>query len=484
MAEVIVKPVYELRLGGSQWERLAAHLFPGDLDEHGAIILAGVARTKTATTLIAREVITARDGIDYVPGRFGYRMLTADFVREMSDRAAAETLAYIAVHCHGGSSSVGLSQEDRRSQQRGYPALLDILDGSPVMGAVFATAAAAGDVWLPDGSIHALDRVVITGNTRMVLTPSREQGRHSDALYDRQALLFGEAGQNILRETTVAIIGCGGIGFVLVELLARLGVGHLILVDDDIVEPSNLPRLVGATRRDAAEWLTRDDRPTWMRTIGKRLARAKVNVARRIAKQANPTCRVTTIRDDVSRDEVAQNLKSADYLFLAADTYRARLVVNAVAFQYSIPGVQLGAKVRISASDGAVTDVFSVVRPFGPEIGCLWCNNLIPPGRLADEAVSEHQRHAQRYVDDASVRVPSVITLNSVAASHAANEFMFHITGLPRSHDGIDYVRFLPATGEVERTTPRRDPTCPECGDLPSSRRGYGDGRDLPTKVA
>jgi molybdopterin/thiamine biosynthesis adenylyltransferase len=479
-----MNPPFELRLTGAHWDDLRGHLFPGDGDEHGAVILAGVAATPAGTRLVAREIVLAEDGVDYVPGQRGYRMLTADFVARHSDRAAREGLAYIAVHCHGGTTAVGLSPNDRRSQERGYPALLDILDGPPVAGAVLATAAAAADVWLPDRTRHPLSRVVVSGSSRLVLTPSPGAREAAvDARYDRQALLFGAAGQRVLSAVTVAIVGCGGIGSVLVELLARLGVGQLIAVDDDIVEPSNLPRLVGATRRDAMEWLTRESRPAWVRSLGRRLARKKVRVSARVAKLANPDCTVTMIDRDVTTPEAAEALTGAEFVFLAADTFRARLLVNAVCFQYGIPGVQLGAKVRTRVDDGSITEVYSVIRPFGPEVGCLWCNRLIPPARLADEAVTADQRRAQRYVDDDEISVPSVITLNAVAASHAVNEFLFHITGLPREHPADRYTRFLPLTGEVERTVPRRDPDCPECGAAPTSRRGRADSRRLPTNA-
>lgn len=481
MATNAVTRHFELRLTNSQWTVLRDHLFPGDHDEHGAVILAGVGRTPRGVRLIARDVIPAIDGQDYVAGQRGYKMLTADFVRDLSDRAAEERLAYIAIHCHDGTTQVGLSSADRQSHERGYPALLDITDGTPVVGAVLATAAAAGDVWLPDRSRHPLDRVVVSGATRMLLTPAPSNGHTRPARYDRQALLFGDAGQTVLRDATVAIVGCGGIGSVVVELVARLGVGHLIVIDDDIVDVTNLPRWLGARRLDALEWLTREGRPAWMQTLGRRFARPKVKVASRIARRANSDCKVTAVRGDVAHASVAAKLTDVDYIFLAADSFRARLIVNAIAFQFGIPAVQIGAKVRVRRDDGSITEVYSVVRPFGPETGCLWCNHLIPPARLAEEAVGIEQARRQRYVDDPNVAAPSVITLNSVAASYAVNEFLFHLVGLPRAHAGTGYVRFLPTTGEVEYTTPRRDPACPECGTLPNSRRGRGDSRRLPT---
>src|SRR5438105_3228277 len=84
------------------FNRLHSHLFPGDNDEHGAVIAAGISKTKTGTRLLAREIFLAEDGIDYVPGTRGYRALTARFVAEMSGYCADEKLCYLAVHCHGG----------------------------------------------------------------------------------------------------------------------------------------------------------------------------------------------------------------------------------------------------------------------------------------------------------------------------------------------------------------------------------------------
>lgn len=473
---------YELRLSSQQWSRLERHLFPGDGDEHGAVVLAGVSESPAGTRLIARHVILAEDGVNYVPGERGYRMLTADFVRDVSDQAATEHLAYIAIHCHGGTGTVRLSEDDRLSQARTYPAILDILDGPPVAGAVFARGAAAGQVWLHDRSQHMLDRVVVSGKTRMVLTPSPRTTtrRGGIAEYDRQSLLFGEEGQRILSESTVAVIGCGGIGSLLVEYLARLGIGRLVVIDPERVELTNLPRLIGATRWDARSFLTREGRPCWLQRLGRRTATRKTRVAARTARRANPRCDVVRIDSDVTRSEVTDQLREVDYLLLAADTYRARLVVNGLAFQYGIPGMQLGAKVR-SRDDGSILDAYSVVRPFGPTDGCLVCNGLIPAARLSEETKSDSERRAQRYVDDPAVQAPSVITLNAIAASWAANEVMFALTGLPRRHNGADFVTFYPISGNVERTTPRQDPACRECGDGVTSRRGRADAKRSPT---
>src|SRR3546814_7980818 len=82
----------------------------------------------------------------------------------------------------------------------------------------------------------------------------------------------------ILAGSRVAIIGLGGVGSLLVELLARLGVGQFVLVDPDRVDPTNVPRLVDATPWDAMAWLVDKRRPEWLRTleIGRASCRERV----------------------------------------------------------------------------------------------------------------------------------------------------------------------------------------------------------------
>src|SRR5438552_14503132 len=174
------------------YERLWTHLFPGDGDEHGAVLAAGIA-VGADNRLLVREVFPARDGVDYLPGEHGYRMLTAAFVRKGIRFCAREKLAYLAVHCHGAGSSVGFSPEDIASHERGYPALAQINDGQVVGGIVVASQAIAGDLWLPDGARSPLTRAIVVGSRRLGLRDGPlPRPRHVDPAYDRQARLFGD----------------------------------------------------------------------------------------------------------------------------------------------------------------------------------------------------------------------------------------------------------------------------------------------------
>ncbi|MBQ9621388.1 MAG: ThiF family adenylyltransferase, partial [Atopobiaceae bacterium] len=59
---------------------------------------------------------------------------------------------------------------------------------------------------------------------------------------DRLRLILGDEGIARLQDSTVMVLGLGGIGSSCAEALARGGIGHLVLVDRDVVTPSNINR--------------------------------------------------------------------------------------------------------------------------------------------------------------------------------------------------------------------------------------------------
>lgn len=476
-----LKGPWRLIMPQSIYSRLQMHLFPGDRDEHGAIIAAGITMAHDGVRLLARSLYLARDGIDYVPGKRGYRMLKADFIAARISECRDEQLAYLAIHNHGGRDHVAFSGDDLRSHERGYPALLDIAKGQPVGALVFAENAVAGDIWLPGERRVELAGASVIGASllRLAATPSpRSNG--CDPMYDRQARLFGDAGQEILARTKVGIIGLGGAGSLLAEYLGRLGVGAFVLADPDRAELSNLPRLTAARRSDALGWFADESRPELIRRLALHLARPKVVLARRNILRANRRARVEAIFGDFLKAEIAAKFVDCDYLFLAADTMRARLLFNSIVHQYLIPGVQVGAKVRVEPNSGRVLDAYSVVRPVTPDSGCLLCNGLINGAKLQDESISDGERKRQRYIDEPEIVAPSVITLNGVATSQAANDFLFYVTGLQNTDVSSAYLRMQPQGRRIWFDETRKSPTCPECGSGSKSRLARGDARHLP----
>ena len=459
---------FSLGLTQAMRAELEQHLFPGDRDEHGAVIGAAVVNTARGCRLLGRKLFRATDGTDYVPGQRGYRMLTPDFVRRCALACADEGLAYLAIHNHPGVDSVAFSGDDMASHRRGYPALLDILDGPPVGALVFARRAVAGDIWLSHSHQAVLDCAVVVGRSMQTLYPSPRKPADSDPQYDRQVRLFGDRGQDILSAQKVGIVGAGGAGSLINQYLARLGVGHHVIIDPERVDPTNCPRLIGARPSDLPpRWLPR----RLARTLRRR-ATLKVDIAERVARAANPRIRFDAVAGDVVEPAVVEQLLDCDAIFLAADSMRARLLVNAICHQYLIPTWQVGAKVHADEDSGDVHDVFSVVRQLVPSETCLWCNELVDSTRLAEEAASPEQRAAQRYIDE--IPTPSVITLNAVATAHAVNDYLFATVGLPGADDDdpeVTWTKHRPLNPKPAIETPRRDADCTECqGRLASGR--------------
>jgi hypothetical protein len=474
---------WTLTIPEAMQERLYAHLFPGDGDEHGAVLLAGVQRRPDGQLrVLARELALAVDGTDYVPGRHGYRMLRAEFLQPYALKARNESLAYLAIHNHAGRGNVAFSGDDLASQRRGYPALLT-LTKQPVGALVFSQDAVAGNLYVHASAAIELANCTVVGRNRVELVPGlRRRPRRADPTRDRQALLLGDAGLAILRTLRVGVIGAGGVGSVVVELLARLGVGTIVVADPERVAISNLSRLLGARSLDALSLLTHPSRPAWVRRLGERFARPKVSLAKRNARRANPGGVIIPIVGDITDPDVAAVFTTCDYLFLAADSMQARLVFNALVHQYLIPGVQMGSKAPVDRKTGMLGEVFSVCRPVTPDRGCLWCNELIPASKLQDEIHTPAERKAQRYVDADEIAAPSVVTLNAITAAHAANDFLFYAAGLTHATAITDYRRFIARSRDVRFDEPQALASCLDCRDHESSRLARGDAAELPTK--
>ena len=468
---------WRLTIPAALYAELHEHLFPGDGNEHGAVILAGTCESERGLRLVTRELHLATDGVDYVPGKRGYRMLKAEFIQSRILRARDHRLAYLAIHNHGGTDSVGFSGPDMASHERGYPALLDISRGMPVGALVFARAAVAGDLWLRGCERAALREATVIGHRRHLLFPVPGRKAAAIGVYDRQSRLFGDGGQELLRRARVGIVGLGGAGSVLAELLGRLGVGEFVLADPDRAEDTNLPRLIAARRRDAVvrSWLPQ--------AVSDRLRSRKVRMAARNIRRANGDASIEALPRNFLDADVAARFTDCDFLFLAADTMGARLLFNAIVHQYGIPGIQVGAKIPV-ADDGTVGNVFCVSRMVTPEQGCLWCNGLIDPGRLQDEAVPAATKRGYAYLDDPDVAAPSVVTMNAIACAHAADDFLFHMTGLKYDDAETGWFRWNSRRALAGYDMPRRDADCPECSIKVNSRLGMGDHGMLPTRSA
>lgn len=135
---------------------------------------------------------------------------------------------------------------------------------------------------------------------------------------ERSALILGQDGLNILSRSTIMVFGCGGVGSFCIEALARTGVGHLIVIDRDVVEASNINRQLIATTE----------------TIGQ----AKVNLIKKRVKLLNPDCIVDPIEAfyNASMDKELFS-KPVDFVIDCIDSMKSKQDLIRACLQREIP---------------------------------------------------------------------------------------------------------------------------------------------------
>lgn len=469
---------WTLVLSEPHYDRLYTHLFPGDGDEHGAAILAGTVETADEVRLLVRDVVLAQDGTDFVEGDRSYRQLKAAFTMPLINEAREDALVYLAIHNHGGEHSVSFSSIDRDSHRRNYPALLAITGGTPVGALVLARGAVAGSIWLRRDLQVPLHRTVIVGRNRRIIHPHPvARGVAPDSLYDRQVRLLGHEGQKRLHEMRVGVIGAGGIGLALVEHLGRVGVGHFVVADPDVVTESNLPRLIGAPR-DAA-------RHKWRRR-GWRFARRpmlKVELCRHVLDRMPFPVHLLAFDQPAEQPDPLRALVGCDYIFHAADTVTSRYFFNALAHQYLIPGVQIGSKIRVASDTGHVREGTSILRRLSLTEGCLLCRGVVDARRLQLEAMTPSDRAAQDYVEGADDPAPSIVTVNALGVAEAVHTFLLHATGLWPNERTSRYKQHDVFSGEVVIRGGQTSANCPHCSLAVHSRFARGDATGAPPPI-
>jgi tRNA A37 threonylcarbamoyladenosine dehydratase len=135
---------------------------------------------------------------------------------------------------------------------------------------------------------------------------------------ERSALLLGNEALEILKNKTVLVVGIGGVGSFCVEALARTGIGHLILVDKDKVESSNINRQLLATTET--------------------IDQVKVIVMKKRIQTLNPDCRVDMYDCfyDCSMDEKIFSQK-IDFVIDCIDSIKSKQDLAMACIQRDIP---------------------------------------------------------------------------------------------------------------------------------------------------
>lgn len=238
--------------------------------------------------------------------------------------------------------------------------------------------------------------------------------------YSRHIIMdeIGPEGQAKLLDASVLVIGAGGLGAPVIQYLAAAGVGHLGIVDDDVVERSNLQRQIIHGDPD--------------------VGRPKVDSATDFVERLNPDVAVSGYETRLDRTNIFEILEDFEIVVDASDNFPTRYLVNDVCTLEEIP-FSHGA---IFKFEGQVT----TITPNGPCYRCLF-REAPPPGTVPDCATT------------------GVLgVLPGVVGGIQATETVRWIIDDEASLEGT-LLAYNAREMSFEKVPMMQDPDCPVCGD-------------------
>ncbi|SKD00505.1 JAB domain-containing protein [Chitinophaga ginsengisegetis] len=269
--------------------------------------------------------------------------------------------------------------------------------------------------------------------------------------FSRQALALGPALNADLSRLRIAVIGCGATGSATAHLLARLGVGHLLLIDNDLVERSNLSRLYGARTADAD------------------LGAFKSQVLASYLANIGMGCRVRHYTSWVGDEACRNPIKSCDIVFSCTDDNSGRIFLNRLAYFYLLPVFDMGISIDplltpdigIRAAQGR----FTVLQPHN---ACLICRHVVNHQLAREEELKRtdpdgfERLKQEAYVIGMGNPSPAVITFTSEVATMSVNELINRLTGFKKQGPQHHLVRFFDQ-GTDRTPSAHGNADCPIC---------------------
>ncbi len=241
--------------------------------------------------------------------------------------------------------------------------------------------------------------------------------------YSRQTLFqpIGEAGQRSLMNSRATLIGCGGLGTVVADMLVRAGIGFLRIVDRDFVEESNLQRQMLFDSTDVAQNLP------------------KAEAARRKLKLINPDSEVEAFVRDIDPSSIVSAVEDVDLIIDGTDNFETRYLINDAAIALNKPWIYAA----VVGSYGMTT---TIVPGETPCLRCLY-EKPPPPGTVPT-------------CDTAGV-LASIVHIIAAYETTQAIRLLCRISGGIR-HEMI-YTDVWTGEHKCIKTDDSRDPNCEAC---------------------
>jgi len=358
-------------------EMLVSHLVRPDGQEDLCFGLWKPSQGKSRLTALVHDVVLPGLHERQVHGNASFNPTYLERALRLASNANS---GLAIIHSHPGAHTwQGMSLDDQHAEA-GRAGSASAVTGMPLVG---LTLAGRSENWsarfwerVGQRAYEARDceSVRVVGKWLDISRP--EQPRLFNPLLVRTLSAWGETVQSTLEHLRVGVIGLGSVGSIVAESIARMGIGHLLLMDFDVVEEINLDRLLHATDIDAQR------------------STPKVELARRnaIRSATNPRFIVEALQYSVVEETGFRAAVDCDVLFSCVDRPWPRSALNLMARAHLIPVIDGGLRLEESPSGRGLrrADLRAHTVTFGRP--CLECI-----GQLSPELVSLER---DGYLDD------------------------------------------------------------------------------------
>lgn len=401
------------RLTGEQHQELKEHLHPGDGLEAASLGLCGIAMTNDRVVLTLHEIENIPyDKCDRAEDKISW---DGRLARDILEKAMKKDLTVVKFHSHPKGYEKFSETDDEAdsilansaygwSQKYGYHSSLVMLPTGRLFGRWYNS----------DNQCYMFDRISVVDHHLLFFDSTDSPPIELPEQYLRNIQAFGKGTAKLMRHLKIGVVGCSGTGSPLIEILVRMGIGELVLIDSDIIEAKNLNRIVNSKLTDVQS---------------KRLKTDMLKVA--IGEMGFDTI-VTTFSDNIYDSiDALKALSTCDLVFGCMDSIDGRYLLNRLATFYTLPYFDVGVKL-IADGKGSVSNISTAVHYLLPGESLIQRKVYsLEDLRAADlKRVNPDMYQEERdanYIENANVDSPAVISVNMRAASDAFNEFLDRI---------------------------------------------------------
>lgn len=420
-----------LVIDGISYKKLKRHLITDDQKESAAILLCSNTNQEQVKLLVQEIILIPHSECDRQGGKLVW---PGSYLETAIDKAELKGLSIVLIHSHPGGYW-GFSSIDDESDKVTMSSIAMALPEVPLHGSAIMVPSGAVKVRLytQGDAPQDVELVAIYGDDIQFYWSQ-------DKYPSQRPTAFTSTMTQELKRLSVAVVGVSGTGSIVAEQLARMGIGHITVIDFDRVEFKNLNRILNSTVGDAEA------------------GKLKVELFKEVVKTFSPSTKVTCVPYSIRSKRAIEEASKSDILFCCVDSQIGRNICDLMSSAFLMPLFDVGVVIPIrKQSDGrdAILDVNMRIDYVQPRGSSLFDRGVYTSAGIAAEdlASSDFEQYEKRikegYMPGSMEEAPAVISANMKAAATCVQEFLCRAYPY-RLDDNSQYARTLISLAESE----------------------------------